>query len=631
MNSLDKIRNFCIIAHIDHGKSTLADRLLEITNTVSKREMKDQLLDQMDLERERGITIKLQPARMEYRYKMPNSQLPMPNETSNAQNQDRSDFEIGNLKLEIKDSEYILNLIDTPGHVDFAYEVSRSLACCEGAILVVDSTQGIEAQTLANAYLALEHNLTLIPVVNKIDLPNSDREKTARELKDAFGFADEEILYASGKTGEGVEDILRAIVERVPAPVGNPEGNLRGLIFDSAYDIHRGVICFIRVFDGKLLPRQKIFTLGSKTEAESLEVGFFHPKMEKSGSIECGEVGYVVTGLRDVSKARVGDTITLLSERTKTEALPGYKHVKPMVYATIFPVSGDDYPSLRDAMEKLRLSDASLEFEPEHIPSIGFGFRTGFLGLLHMDIVQERLTREYDLDLILTAPSVAFKVIKTSGEEVTVQSAAQFPDPSSIQSILEPWMKVNILTPSDYIGPIMDIVTKRRGISGDIQYLGEDRVDMHFEMPLGNIIIDFYDKLKSVSSGYASLNYDFIEMRPGDLAKVDILVANEKVEALSTMMHRSVAEVEGRELVSKLKELIPRQQFEIAIQAAIGGKVIARETISALRKDVTGYLYGGDVTRKMKLLNKQKKGKKRMKKIGKVDIPQEAFLAVLKK
>ncbi len=604
MQPTDNIRNFCIIAHIDHGKSTLADRLLEYTNTVSAREMKDQVLDQMDLERERGITIKLQPARMQYQ----------------LQNKDG-----------LGSKEYTLNLIDTPGHVDFAYEVSRSLACCEGAILVVDSTQGIEAQTLANAYLAVEHNLTLIPVVNKIDLPNSDRAKTAQELKAAFGFTDEEILYASGKTGEGVEDILRAVVQRVPAPKQNTDDRLQALIFDSAYDTHRGVICFIRVFDGKLLPRQKLHMLGSKTESESLEIGYFRPKMEKSEAINCGEVGYIVTGLRDVSKARVGDTITLSSQKSATTPLPGYKHVKPMVYATIFPVSGDDYPLLRDAMEKLKLSDAALEFEPEHIPSIGFGFRTGFLGLLHMDIVQERLTREYNLDLVLTAPSVAYKVVKTSGEGVLIHNPAQFPDPSTIQQILEPWMKVNILTPQGYIGPIMEIVTKRRGISGNIQYLGQDRVDMSFEMPLSNIIVDFYDKLKSVSSGYASLNYDFLELRPGDLVKVDVLVANEKVEAMAAMLHRSVAEVEGRELVAQLKTLIPKQQFEIALQAAIGGRVIARETISALRKDVTGYLYGGDVTRKMKLLNKQKKGKKRMKKIGKVDIPQEAFLAILKR
>ncbi len=594
----DSVRNFCIIAHIDHGKSTLADRLLEMTKTVLQRDMKAQLLDQMDLERERGITIKLQPVRMDYR---------------------------------IDNKPYILNLIDTPGHVDFSYEVSRSLAACEGAILVVDSTQGIEAQTLANAYLAVEHNLKLIPVVNKIDLPNSDREKTAQELITAFGFKAEEILYASGKTGEGVEGILRAIVERVPAPAGNPDKPLRSLIFDSIYDIHRGVVTFIRVIDGALENGEKIYMLGSKTQAESGEVGYFKPKMQKHTRLETGEVGYIVTGLRDVSKARVGDTITLFSKKDLVEALPGYKHVKPMVYASIFPVSGDDYPQLRDAMEKLKLNDAALEFEPENIPSIGFGFRTGFLGLLHMDIVQERLTREYDLDLVLTAPSVAYTIETTNDKSLVVHNPAEFPDPSHIKQILEPWMNVSILTPSTHIGPIMEIVNQRRGISHDIKYLGSDRVEMLFEMPLANIIIDFYDKLKSVSSGYASLNYDFKELRAGDLVKVDVMVAGERVDALAIILHRSTAESDGRELVSKLKTLIPRQQFEIPIQAAIGGKIIARETISALRKDVTGYLYGGDVTRKMKLLNKQKKGKKRMKKIGKVDIPQEAFLAVLKK
>ncbi len=598
MTNQARIRNFCIIAHIDHGKSTLADRLLETTHTVTQREMKSQLLDQMDLERERGITIKLQPVRMEYTY---------------------------------NNEPYTLNLIDTPGHVDFSYEVSRSLAACEGAILVVDSTQGIEAQTLANAYLAVEHNLTIIPVVNKIDLPNSDRAKTTAELVSVFGFKEEEILYASGKTGEGVEDILAAVINRVPAPTGSPDGSMRALIFDSLYDIHRGVVTYVRVMDGKLLPRQKIYMLGSKTAAESLEVGFFRPQMEKSGIIDTGQVGYIVTGLREVSKARVGDTITLFEKHAIVEQLPGYKHVTPMVYASIFPVSGDDYPLLRDAMDKLKLSDAALEFEPENIPSIGFGFRTGFLGLLHMDIVQERLSREYDLDLVLTAPSVAYEIVKTNGEVATIHSAAQFPDVSTISEIREPWMKVAILTPTDHIGPIMDIVTQRRGISKDIKYVGSERVEMHFEMPLSNIIIDFYDKLKSVSSGYASLNYELIELRPGDLVKVDILVAGEKVDALAAIMHKSFAEEEGRDLVSRLKTLIPRQQFEIAIQAAIGAKVIARETISALRKDVTGYLYGGDVTRKMKLLSKQKKGKKRMKKIGKVDIPQEAFLAVLKK
>ncbi len=592
------IRNFCIIAHIDHGKSTLADRLLEMTHTVQAREMKAQLLDQMDLERERGITIKLQPVRMDY---------------------------------ELDGNQYILNLIDTPGHVDFSYEVSRSLAACEGAILVVDSTQGIEAQTLANAYLAVEHNLTLIPVVNKIDLPNSDRQKTAQELISVFGFKPEEILYASGKTGEGVDKILEQIVERVPAPQGQADAPMRALIFDSTYDIHRGVITYMRLIDGRLQQGEEIFMMGSAAKADALEVGFFRPQMIKNPALETGEVGYIVTGLREVSKARVGDTITTFKDRTKVEQLPGYKHVVPMVYASIFPVAGDDYPLLRDAMEKLKLNDAALEFEPENIPSIGFGFRTGFLGLLHMDIVQERLSREYNLDLVLTAPSVAYEIVETNGKTVTMHNPAQFPDPSTINEIREPWMKVALLTPKDYIGPIMEIVTQRRGISKDIKYLSSDRVEMLFEMPLSSIIIDFYDKLKSVSSGYASLNYDFLELRPGDLVKIDVLVGGEKIDALASILHRSTAEADGRELVAKLKTLIPRQQFEIAIQAAIGAKVIARETISALRKDVTGYLYGGDVTRKMKLLNKQKKGKKRMKKIGKVDIPQEAFLAVLKK
>jgi len=595
---LSNIKNFCIIAHIDHGKSTLADRLLEITHTVSKREMKDQVLDQMDLERERGITIKLQPVRMIYK---------------------------------LQTTNYILNLIDTPGHVDFTYEVSRSLAACEGAILVVDSTQGIEAQTLANVHLALEHKLKLIPVVNKIDLPNSNREETAQELMTAFGFKEEEILYASGKTGEGVEDIIKAVIERLPPPVGDKTKALKALIFDSSYDIHKGVIIFVRIFDGELFPKEKIYLIGSDTGAESFEVGYFHPKMEKSGELLTGEVGYIVTGLRDVSKARVGDTVTLFEGRQTVKPLPGYKHITPMVYATIFPTSGEDYPILRDAIEKLKLSDASLEFEAVNVPSIGFGFRTGFLGLLHMDIVQERLTREYALDLVLTAPTVAYRVSKNNAKDELIHNPAEFPDPSVIKEIFEPWMTVNVLAPSTYIGPIMEIATQRRGISKDIKYLGKDRVDICLEMPLSNIILDFYDKLKSVSSGYASLDYQFLEERAGDLVKVDVLVAGEPVPALATIMHRSTAQVDGRELVSSLKKLIPRHQFEIAIQATIGGKVIAHESISALRKDVTGYLYGGDVTRKMKLLQKQKKGKKRMKRIGKVDIPQEAFLAVLKK
>ncbi|MCL5775010.1 MAG: translation elongation factor 4, partial [Patescibacteria group bacterium] len=564
MDTQSQIRNFCIIAHIDHGKSTLADRFLELTGTISKREMKEQVLDQMDLERERGITIKLQPVRMNYEY-------------------------LGH--------QYVLNLIDTPGHVDFTYEVSRSLACCEGAILVVDSTQGIEAQTLGNVHLALEHNLQIIPVVNKIDLPNANREKTAQELKDAFGFKDEEILYASGKTGEGVPEILKAIINRVPPPSGDPAQPLRALIFDSIYDIHRGVVAFVRIFDGKIQPRQKIYMLANETPAESLEVGYFKPKMQKSQEVATGEVGYIVTGLRDVSKARVGDTITLIESKQDVKPLAGYKQIKPMVYASLFPVSGDDYPLLRDAMQKLKLSDAALEFEPENIPSIGFGFRTGFLGLLHMDIIQERLSREYNLNLVLTAPSVAYKITKFDGSELIIHNPAELPPAGSFREIKEPWMMVNILTPVAYIGPIMELATQRRAISRDIKYLGKDRVDIVLEMPLANIILDFYDKLKSVSSGYASLNYDFLEERPGDLVKVEILVAGEPVPALAVILHKNVAQEEGRKLIERLKQLIPRHQFEIPLQAVIGGKVIARETISALRKDVTGYLYGGDVTR----------------------------------
>ncbi len=588
-----KIRNFCIIAHIDHGKSTLADRLLEVTHTVSKREMKDQLLDTMDLERERGITIKLQPVRMDW-------------------------------------NGYILNLIDTPGHVDFTYEVSRSLAACEGAILVVDSTQGIEAQTLANIHLAQAHNLKIIPVVNKIDLPNSDREKTADEIIKAFGFTADEILYASGKTGEGVENILQAVVDRVPEPTGDKDKPLRALIFDSTYDQHRGVVTFVRIVDGSLTKNNKIQMLGTQTNAESLEVGYFKPKFNPAAKLETGEVGYIITGLRDVRKARVGDTITS-ADAKNVQQLPGYKQVKPMVYASIFPVSGDDYPNLRDAIEKLKLNDAALEFEPESIPALGFGFRTGFLGLLHMDIVQERLTREFGLDLVLTAPSVEYKVNLKDGNQIIIHTPAELPDPSIFDTIEEPWVNIEIIVPQKYIGGILEIITSRRGIYGNMDYLSNDRVLITAQMPLANIIIDFYDKLKSVSSGYASLNYEVRDFRAGDLVKLDVLVATEAVDALSMIVHKDVAESEGRELVAKLKTLIPRQQFEIAIQAAIGGKIIARETISAVRKDVTKGLYGGDVTRKMKVLKKQKEGKKRLKRIGSVDIPQEAFLAILKK
>jgi GTP-binding protein LepA len=588
-----KIRNFCIIAHIDHGKSTLADRLLEITGTIEKRKMKAQILDQMDLERERGITIKLQPVRMQYR-----------------------GFE--------------LNLIDTPGHVDFSYEVSRSLAACEGAILVVDATQGIQAQTLANVNLAIEHNLVLVPVVNKIDLPNAEPEKTALEMKETFGFADDDILFVSAKTGENVEEILQKVIAKVPAPRGNAAAPLQALIFDSKYDKHRGVVAFIRVVSGQIVTNDSILMMVQQANAQALEVGYFAPELRKNEELTAGEVGYVVTGLRDVAAARVGDTITQ-SKMPAAQPLPGYKEIKPMVFASIFPTSGDDYHILRDAMEKLKLNDASLTFEPENIPSLGFGFRTGFLGLLHIDIVQERLSREFNLDLVLTAPTVAYVVKKHDGSELTIYTPTELPDLSAVESIAEPWVGLHVLTPEKYLGSIMSLVTGRRGVYKSTSYLGPGRLNLHFEVPLSNIISDFYDKLKSVSSGYASMNYEVLDFRVADLVKVDILVAGDRADALSFIIHQDFAEAEGRRTVEKLKTLIPKQFFSVALQAAIGSKVIARETIAALRKDVTAKLYGGDVTRKMKLLKKQKEGKKRMRQVGRVEIPQAAFLALMKK
>ncbi|MBI2607679.1 MAG: elongation factor 4 [Candidatus Doudnabacteria bacterium] len=741
MSAAEKIRNFCIIAHIDHGKSTLADRLLEVTHTLAKREMKDQLLDTMDLERERGITIKLQPVRMEWTPPQTNADSKQTNADKGLLYEDlsysvrgaifevrkqlgsghkenvyqkalalelkqrsipfvqekeitvsykgakvgvyRPDFLVDNkIILEIKalpligrkeeaqlwnylkgtphklallvnfgpdgaeikrlinsdqsassppESVYVLNLIDTPGHVDFTYEVSRSLAACEGAILVVDSTQGIEAQTIANVHLAQQHKLKIIPVVNKIDLPNAEREKTAAEIVNVFGFKKEDILFASGKTGEGVEEILQQIVARIPSPNGKEDQPLRALIFDSKYDQHRGVVIFVRIVDGQLKKNEKIQMLGTKTQSQALEVGFFKPKLFPAIELATGEVGYIVTGLREVRKARVGDTVTTLQSSNTAKALPGYKQVKPMVYASIFPTSGDDYPLLRDAMDKLKLNDAALEFEAENLPALGFGFRAGFLGLLHMDIVQERLSREYDLDLILTAPSVEYKVNLKNGDSKIVHTPAELPDPSHIESVEEPWVLVEILIPQKYIGGVMELITARRGIYKNTDYVREDRVMITAEIPLANIIIDFYDKLKSISSGYASLNYELLDLREAELVKLDILVAQEKVDALSLIVHKEVAESEGRSLVEKLKTVIPRQQFEVALQAAIGSKIVARETIPAMRKDVTAKLYGGDVTRKMKLLEKQKKGKKRLKRVGSVDIPQEAFLAILKK
>ncbi len=598
------IRNFCIIAHIDHGKSTLADRFLEITETISKREMKhDQMLDTMDLEQERGITIKLQPVRMEWLY---------------------------------HGEKYILNLIDTPGHVDFTYEVSRSLAACEGAILVVDATQGIEAQTLANCYLALEHNLALVAVLNKIDLPSADIARTGQEIENILGISKSEIIPISAKEGTNVERVLEAVIQHVPPPKKSQEGDeTKALIFDSVYDTYRGVVSYVRVFSGQLRRGDVIYLLHNKTKLEVVEVGYFKPKYQQAESLLAGEVGYVVSGLKNVSDARVGDTIWKPGNKevAADEAVPlaGYKVVKPFVFASIFCVDGDDYPLLRDALQKLQLSDSALSFEPEQSGALGHGFRCGFLGLLHLDIVQERLEREYDLSLIVTAPSVSYIIVDQKDSEITIANPADLPVLSLVKAIKEPWVKVEILTPKDYVGSIMQMSLEKRGINKSMQYIDQNRVILVFEMPLASIVLDYYDLLKSLSSGYASMNYEYLEYRPGNLVKLDLLIAGESVDALSTIIHKDEAFGVGLRLVKKLKELIPKAQFEIAIQAAIGSKVIARETISALRKDVTAKLYGGDRTRKDKLLKKQKAGKKRMKKVGRIDLPQEAFLAILKK
>lgn len=598
------IRNFCIIAHIDHGKSTLADRFLEITRTVEKRDMKhNQMLDTMDIEQERGITIKLQPVRMEWHH--------------GGQN-------------------YILNLIDTPGHVDFSYEVSRSLAACEGAILVVDATQGIEAQTLANVYMAMDHNLEIIPVLNKIDLPSADVEKRAREIEDALGLKKEDIIPVSAKEGTNVEKVLEKVILSVPPPKNqNDDDELKALIFDSVYDSYKGVVAYTRLMSGSIKKGDKVWFLSTKKEIEVLEVGYFKPKYKPTGILYAGEVGYVVTGLKTVRDARVGDTIWKSGNtNVKFEnalALPGYKAVRPFVFAGVFCTDTDDYPLLRDALEKLKMNDAALSFEPEHSGALGHGFRCGFLGLLHMEIVQERLEREYDLDLIVTAPSVSYVIKKNDGEILTISSPVDLPNPAYIDEICEPWVKVEILAPKDYVGVIMTLCNEKRGISKNVQYIDLNRVLLTFELPLACIVIDFYDKLKSISSGYASMNYEYLDYRPEDLVKLDIVVANEKVEALSLILHRSESFYVGRDLTLKLKELIPRANFPIAVQAAVGSRVIARETIPAYRKDVTAGLYGGDVSRKRKLLEKQKKGKKRMKMMGKVEMPQAAFLAVLKR
>ncbi len=600
---MKNLRNFCIIAHIDHGKSTLADRLLEVTGTVAKREMRDQLLDQMDLERERGITIKLQPVRMNYRT--------------------------------VSGDDYVINLIDTPGHVDFTYEVSRSLAAVEGAVLLVDATQGVQAQTLGNLYLAMEQNLTIIPVVNKIDLPSADPDKVCAELMHLLGCAKEDILFASGRTGAGVRDILEAVVERVPPPAGDGNAPLRALVFDSIYDSYKGVVAFIRVIDGSVAKGVPMRLAATGARGDTLEVGHFVPKFRHADSLSAGEIGYLVTGFKEIDGCRVGDTVTVPDFKDRgVVPLDGYKEIVPMVFAGIFPKEGDAFEKLRDAMLKLKLNDASLAFTPEHSAALGFGFRCGFLGLLHLEIVQERLRREHNLEIIVTSPSVAYNVEKSDGTSIVAKSPADLPDPSSIESIAEPWMKVDIVAPREFIGNIMGLVQDKRGIYKDTEYLtvegGEGRVILHYDVPLSSILVDFYDKLKGVSSGYASLSYDFNGYRPADVVRMDILVAEDPIEALAVIVYRDAANREGRRICEKLKETLPRQQFEVKIQAAIGSKIVASERITAYRKDVAD-ISGGDWTRKMKLLEKQKKGKKRMAGKGRVDIPPEAYLAVLKR
>ncbi|MBA2364684.1 MAG: elongation factor 4 [Chloroflexia bacterium] len=593
----DHIRNFSIIAHIDHGKSTLADRLLQMTGTVSERDMKEQLLDSMDLEREKGITIKARAVRMQYT---------------------ASDAET-----------YELNLIDTPGHVDFSYEVSRSLAACEGAVLVVDATQGIQAQTLANVYLALGSDLEIIPVVNKIDLPSADVAAVSGEIERVVGLPAEDIIPASAKTGAGAREVLEAIVRRVPPPSGTPDAPLRALIFDSHYDPYKGVIAYVRVVDGRVRRGDRLRMLSNNKLTEAAELGYFIPSLRSADDLGTGEVGYIATGLKVVGDCRVGDTITL-ERGGSEEPLQGYQPVKPMVFAGIFPVNGEDYPVLRDALEKLTLNDASLTYEPETSGALGFGFRAGFLGLLHMEIVQERLEREYDLDLLTTAPSVEYQVETTDGKTAAVHNPTDMPTPQRTRRVLEPWMQISVVAPSNHIGTVMELVSKRRGEFSKMEYLDESRVLLTYDIPLSEIVSDFYDQLKSRTQGYASLDYSFGEYRSADLVKLDVLVNAQPVDALSLIVHRDQAYNRGKVLVERLRELIPRQMFEIPVQAAIGQKVISRETIRAMRKNVISKCYGGDITRKRKLLEKQRAGKARMKTVGNVQIPQEAFMAVLR-
>ncbi len=597
MNSRQsKIRNFCIVAHIDHGKSTLADRLMEITDQVSKRDMKEQLLDSMDIERERGITIKLTPVRMFYHY---------------------------------NGEEYTLNLIDTPGHVDFTYEVSRSLAACEGAILIVDATQGIEAQTLTNAYLAIDNNLEIIPVINKIDLPSADPEGCKKEIEDIIGLPADDAPEISAKEGINIEDVLKAVIEKLPPPSGNEEAPLRALIFDSSYDNYKGAICLVRIVDGSVRPGTTIKMMSSGKVFECTEVGVFTPQMLPVSELKAGDVGYIAASIKNVKDTSVGDTITT-AENSAPEPLKGYKKISPMVFAGIYPADGSKYNDLRDALDKLSLNDASLIYEPETSGALGFGFRAGFLGLLHMEIIEERLEREFDLDLVTTAPSVIYKVIKTNGEEITVDNPSHLPQPTEIETIEEPIVKAEIYSPPEYVGSIMELCQDKRGTFVDLTYLDQSRVKIYYTIPLAEIIYDFFDSLKSRTRGYASLEYEPDGYRADNLVKLDFLLNGETCDALSLIVHRDKAYARGRSICERLKDVIPRQMFEIPIQAAIGSKIIARETVKSLRKDVLAKCYGGDITRKKKLLEKQKEGKKRMRQFGSVAIPSEAFMSILK-
>lgn len=594
---MDKIRNFCIIAHIDHGKSTLSDRMLEVTNTVEKRKMKAQLLDRMDIERERGITIKLQPVTMDYQ-------------------------------------GYTLNLIDTPGHVDFTYEVSRSLAAVEGAILLVDATQGIQAQTLANLYLALDQNLTIIPVANKIDLPAADKEKTKNEIMNLLGCDEEDIIYASGKTGEGVAEVLQAVIDKVAPPKKLvDDGKLRALIFDSNYDEFKGVVAYVRIIDGVVSKKDKIRLLATKAESEVLDVGVLKPDYFSTQHLEPGKIGYIITGFKSVNECRVGDTITLVKDAKDMEPLKGYTEVKPMVFAGIFPQEGNEYESLRDAIDKLKLNDSALIYEPEHSDALGFGYRCGFLGILHLEIFQERLRREYNLELIVTVPSVAYKIYKKNGEVNIIRTPQQFPSREVIEKIEEPWVNLDVITPKEYIGGIMSLAQERRGVYKTTEYIDETRAVIHYEIPMSTILTDFYDKIKSISAGYASINYEYSRYQEADVVKMDIMVAEEVVESLSMIVYTNEANRRGKEIIETLKETIPRQMFVIKLQAAIGGHVVAGDRLSAMRKDVTAGLYGGDASRKRKVLEKQKKGKKKMMAMGKgsVEIPSDTFIKILRK